>query len=261
MISRVPKIIPYKFILFIAMLFVTVDLAAVSVAYKMVSLNFLFAINSGATFIFPLTYALGDIVADVYGYNMAKKLVWLSLFLQFIFASLITAVIHLPNPVYWNADHAYYLVFGSILKFVLAGTAANLVSNFMNIYIVSKLKIPFEGKLFWLRSLISTVISGFFLVAIVIAIGFSGNELDLAQSWVMFKSTYSLELLYAFILVIPAAMVTKFLKRVENVDVYDNDTNFNPFNFKETQSKLHGSYSSDLLPLETVAETDNQLNN
>jgi len=238
MISRVPKIMPYKFILFIAMLFVTVDLAAVSVAYKMVSLNFLFAINSGATFIFPMTYALGDVIAEVYGYNMARKLIWLSLFLQFVFASLVTIVIHLPNPVYWDGGHAYLLVFGSVIKFVLAGTVANLVSNFMNVYIVSKLKIPFEGKLFWLRSLLSTVVSGFFLVAIIIAIGFSGKELNLAQSWIMFKSTYSLELLYAFILVVPAALTTKFLKRAENVDVYDNDTNFNPFNFKINQSTL-----------------------
>lgn len=232
MLSKVPKIMPYKFILFLAMLFVTIDLAAVSVAYKMVSLNLLFAINSGATFIFPMTYALGDVITEVYGYNMARKLIWLSLFLQFVFASLVTIVIHLPNPAYWDGETAYFLVFGSVVKFVLAGTAANLVSNFMNVYIVSKLKIPFEGKLFWLRSLFSTVVSGFFLVTIVIAIGFSGKELNLAQSWIMFKSTYSLELLYALILVIPAALTTKYLKRIENVDVYDNDTNFNPFNFK-----------------------------
>ena len=170
-----------------------------------------------------MTYALGDVIAEVYGYNMAKKLIWLSLFLQFVFASLVTIVIHLPNPVYWVGDSSYLLVFGSIIKFVLAGTVANVVSNFMNVYIVSKLKIPFEGKLFWLRSLLSTVISGFFLVVIVIAIGFSGKELDLAHSLIMFKSTYSVELIYALILVIPAALTAKFLKRVEKVDVQKRD--------------------------------------
>lgn len=230
--SRIPKKMPYKFILFLAMLFVTIDLAAVSVAYKMVSLNLLFAINSGETFIFPMTYALGDVITEVYGYKMAKKLIWLSLLLQFVFALLVTTVIHLPKPLYWEGDSAYLLVFGSLIKFVLAGTVANLVSNFMNIYIVSKLKIPFEGTLFWVRSILSTVISGFFLVAIIIAIGFSGKELNLEQSWVMFKSTYSLEVLYALLLVIPSALMAKFLKRVENVDVYDNKTNFNPFDFK-----------------------------
>ena len=232
MLSKTPKQMPYKFILFLAMLFVTVDLAAVSVAYKMVSLNWIFAINSGATFIFPMTYALGDVITEVYGYNMAKKLIWLSLLLQFIFALLVTTVIHLPKPSYWDGDPAFLLVFGSILKFVLAGTVANLISNFMNVYLVSKLKIPFEGKLFWLRSILSTVVSGFFLVAIIIAIGFSGKDLSIEQSWTMFKSTYSLEVLYALLLVIPAALTTKYLKDAENVDVYDNNTNFNPFDFK-----------------------------
>lgn len=232
MISKNPKTMPYKFILFLAMLFITIDLASVSVAYKMVSLNWLFAINSGATFIFPMTYALGDVITEVYGYKMARKLIWLSLLLQFFFALLVTTVINLPNPLYWNGSSAYFLVFGSIIKFVLAGTVANLVSNFMNVYIVSRLKIPFEGKLFWVRSILSTIVSGFFLVAIIIAIGFTGKDLNLDQSWIMFKSTYSLEVLYALLLVIPAALTTKFLKIAENVDVYDVDTNFNPFNFK-----------------------------
>ena len=232
MISKTPKIMPYKFILFLSMLFITIDLASVSVAYKMVSLNWLFAINSGATFIFPMTYALGDVITEVYGYKMAKRLIWLSLLLQFVFALLVTTVIHLPGPLYWKGEPSYLLVFGSVIKFVLAGTVANLVSNFMNVYIVSKLKIPFEGKLFWVRSILSTAVSGFFLVAIIIAIGFTGKDLNLEQSWIMFKSTYSLEILYALLLVIPAALTTKFLKRAENVDVYDINTNFNPFDFK-----------------------------
>lgn len=214
------------------MLFITVDLAAVSTAYKMVSLNNLFKINSGATFIFPITYALGDIVAEVYGYNMARKLIWLSLFLQFIFAALVTIDIHLPSPEFWKEDNAYITVFGSIFRFVLAGTLANIISNFMNIYLVSKLKIPMEGKLFWLRSIISTLISGFLLVAIVIIAGFSGKEINLLKTWIMFKSTYICEIFYAFVLVIPAAFAAKFLKHSENIDVYDYHTNFNPFVFQ-----------------------------
>jgi len=222
MTSRTPKILPYKYIILLAMLFITIDLAAVSMAYKMVSLNSLFEINSGATFIFPLTYALGDIVTEVYGYNMARKLIWFSLLLQFVFAILVTIAIHLPSPSFWSGDDAYFTVFGSVFRFVLAGTAANIISNFMNIYIVSKLKIPMEGKFFWLRSILSTIVSGFILVAIIVVVGFSGTEINLLKSWIMFKSTYACEISYAFMLVIPAALTAKFLKRSENVDVYDD---------------------------------------
>lgn len=233
MLPTSAKIIPYKYVLFLAMLFVTVDLAAVVVAYKMVSLNSLFYLNSGATFIFPITYALGDVITEVYGYNLARKLIWLSLFLQFIFAILVTIDIYLPSPAYWKNQNAYITVFGSMLRFITAGTIANIVSNFMNIYLVSKLKIPMEGKLFWIRSILSTIVSGFLLVAIVIVIGFSGKDIDLAKTWIMFRSTYTLEILYAFFLVIPAALTANFLKQNEKIDVYDYNTNFNPFALRE----------------------------
>ena len=58
------------------------------------------------------------------------------------------------------------------------------------------------------------------------------NLLDhVNNAWIMFKSTYSLEIADALIFVVPAALVTKFLKKSENIDVYDYDTNFNPFHF------------------------------
>ncbi|MBA3660216.1 MAG: queuosine precursor transporter [Gammaproteobacteria bacterium] len=229
--ARSPKIIPYKYILYISMLFITIDLSAVSVAYKMVTLNNLFEINSAATLIFPLTYCIGDIVTEVYGYNMAKALIWYSLLLQIIFGLLTTAVIHLPSPLFWSNDPAYNTVFGSILRFIFAGTIANFSSSIINIYIVSKLKIPFEGKLFWLRSILSTIVGGFIMVAIIM-VGFVGKDINHLQIWIMFKSTFSLEILYAFALALPASLIAKFLKIHEAVDVYDTETNYNPFNFK-----------------------------
>lgn len=229
--TRSPKVIPYNYILYISMLFITVELSAVAVAYKMVSLNDIFEINSAATFIFPLTYCIGDIVTEVYGFNMAKALIWYSLILQIIFGVLTTIAIQLPSPDFWVNDSAYFIVFGSILRFILAGTVANFVSSVLNIYIVSKLKIPFEGKLFWLRSIFSTIIGGFIMVAIIM-IGFVGKDITSSQIWIMFKSTFSLEVLYAFTLAYPASVIAAFLKKKENVDVYDYNTNYNPFNFK-----------------------------
>ncbi len=234
MISTSPKVMPYKYIIFLAMLFVTIDLSAVSMAYKMVTINGLFKINSGATFIFPITYALGDIITEVYGYNMARKLIWFSLFFQFVFAFLITAVIHLPSPSFWQSELDYIAVFGSIIKFVSAAAVANIISNFMNIYIVSKLKIPFEGKLFWLRSILSAVTSEFILVVIILYVAFYGGGMTLSKIWVMFKSSYFLDITYAIALVVPSAFTANFLKKSENVDVYDYNTNFNPFKLKQT---------------------------
>lgn len=231
MIVRSPKIIPYRYIIWIAMLFMTIDLSAVAVAYKLVSFNKLLQLNSAATFIFPLTYCIGDIVTEVYGFNMAKALIWYSLLLQIIFGFLVTIAVYLPSPEFWLHDYSYSIVFGSILRFILAGTIANFVSSIINIYIVSKLKIPFEGKLFWVRSILSTIVGGFIMVAIIM-ISFVGKDINQSQIWVMFKSTFSLEVIYAFSLAFPASLIANFLKHKEKIDVYDNNTNYNPFNFK-----------------------------
>ncbi|HLB41989.1 MAG: hypothetical protein A3F13_04895 [Gammaproteobacteria bacterium RIFCSPHIGHO2_12_FULL_40_19] len=232
--SRCPKILPYKYIIYISMLFITIDLSAVAVSYKMVSINNLFEINSAATFIFPLTYCVGDIVTEVYGFNMGKALIYYSLILQIIFGILTTTAIYLPSPEFWPNDPAYLTVFGSILRFILAGTLANFVSSILNIYLVSKLKIPCEGKLFWLRSIFSTIVGGFIMVAIIM-ISFTGKDLSPTQLWIMFKSTFSLEVLYALALSLPASIIANFLKTHEEVDVYDYNTNFNPFIFKQHQ--------------------------
>lgn len=232
MISKSPsKILPYKYIICLSMVFITIDLAAVSVAYKMVALNSLLEINSAATFIFPLTYCVGDIVTEVYGFKLARALIWYSLILQLFYGVLVTSAIYLPSPEFWSFDSAYFIVFGSILRFIVAGTFANFTSSIINIYIVSKLKIPFEGRLFWLRSILSTVLGGFIMVAIIM-LGFVGKDISSGQIWTMFKSTFSLEILYAIALAAPASFLAKYLKVKENIDVYDINTNYNPFHLK-----------------------------
>lgn len=230
--QQTPKLLPYKHILSIAMLFITIDLAAVAVAYKMVSINDILKLNSAATFIFPLTYCVGDVVSEVYGYRMAKSLILNSLLLQILFGILVTCVIYLPSPENWPHQASYQIVFSSILRFILAGTIANLVSSLLNVYIVSRLKIPFEGKLFWLRSILSTIFGGFIMVAIIM-VSFVGDHITtFDQILVMFKSTFSLEVIYAVLLAVPASIIASFLKRSEKIDTYDYNTNYNPFSFK-----------------------------
>lgn len=230
--EQTPKMLPYKYILFIAMLFITIDLAAVSVAYKMVSINELLQLNSGATFIFPLTYCVGDIVTEVYGYRLARSLILHSLMLQIVFGVMVTLAIHLPSPISWSHQASYNVVFSSILRFILAGTMANLISSLLNVYIVSKLKIPFEGKLFWLRSILSTIFGGFIMVTIIM-LSFVGDHITTMDDiMIMFKSTFALEVLYAIILAIPASVIANYLKQSEKIDTYDYNTNYNPFSFR-----------------------------
>jgi queuosine precursor transporter len=229
--SRTKKLTPAPsrishYILILGMINITISLSADVVAYKLVNLGP--ALLPGAPLIFPLTYIIGDIVAEVYGYTQAKKIIWVTLVCELFFALVIKVIIHLPSPVFWHQQHSYNEVIDPILRFVLAGILAVISSSFINIYIISKWKILMKGRHFWLRSLGSSAIGGFILVLITILAGFSGN-LHWSKLLTMIVSVYSMELLYSLLGVWPASIITGFLKLEEQLDVYDTETNFNPF--------------------------------
>jgi queuosine precursor transporter len=220
-----PRNISY-YILLLGMVNITISLTADIVAYKLVNLGP--ALLSGAPLIFPLTYIIGDIVAEVYGYTVAKKIIWITLVCELFFAVAIKLIIHLPSPIFWHQQHSYNEVVDPILRFVLAGILAVVSSSFINIYIISKWKILMKGRHFWLRSLGSSAIGGFILVLVTILVGFSGT-IHFAELLYMILSVYSIELLYSLLGVWPASIITGFLKLEEQLDFYDTETNFNPF--------------------------------
>ncbi|WP_131784005.1 queuosine precursor transporter [Legionella gresilensis] len=229
MLSREPKQINLKYIIPLSLLYLTIYLAADAVAYKMVTLGPLLV--AGPPCIFPLSYAIADIIAEVYGYTQAKKILLLTLFFQFLYAILVTVVLNLSSPEFWTLQDAYNQVFGNLLRFVSAGFFAVLSSHFINIYIFSKWKILLKGKYFWIRSVGSSAIGGLVLVGVIMIFGYSGT-VDFNAAIKMFFSIYLLELVYACILAWPAGLISGFLKIKEGLDVYDIHTNFNPFSFK-----------------------------
>jgi uncharacterized integral membrane protein (TIGR00697 family) len=223
--SKSPKILNLKCILPLALLYLTVYLAADSVSYKLVQLGPI--LEPGPPFIFPLTYAISDIITEVYGARQAKQIVLTTLFLQIFYAVVVFLIIQLPSPTTWHGQEHYEYVFGHILRFVFAGTCAVLISNIVNIYVISKLKWIMGGRKFWVRGLLSSGLGGITLVTIIVCIGYSGS-VDLKQAIQMWFSINLLEMFYVLILLTPVWIIAMTLKNIEKIDVYD-DLNFNPF--------------------------------
>ncbi len=218
-----------KYILLLTVAYITAMFSSDAVAFKFVAANHLVTI-SGVTIIFPFTYLFGDVITEVYGYNIGRQVVWLSLISELVFALLITAIIHLPYPKYANYSNDFNLVFGDILRFVSSGVVANIVCSFLNIYLISKWKILLHGKVFWLRSVLSTAISELVLCGFAVLLGFTGR-IPFDQALTMLGWTYLLELFYSIIFVWPAWWLSSYLKKVERIDAYDYNTNYNPFKF------------------------------
>jgi hypothetical protein len=133
-----------KYLLPLMMLYLMATLAADVVANKFVTFGPL--LESGATLIFPFTYLIGDVVTEVYGYQVARKFIWLNLTCEFIFAILVLLVINLDSPAYIPHQAEFKYSLGNMLRFVVSGVIANIISDFLNVYLVSRWKIFMKGR-------------------------------------------------------------------------------------------------------------------
>ncbi len=227
-VNNKPLQLNSKYILFIVMVYTAVSITADVVAFKFT--NFFGLVESGATIIFPITYILGDVTCEVYGWNTAMKMVWLGLACEGFFALLITFLIHLNSYGIGQFQNEYIDILGNVWIFVVAGIISNAIAGLLNIFLISKWKILTEGKVFWIRSFLSTCISEFILIIITVLIAFV-PFIHFKATMHVFRDAYLLEIIYALIFVFPAQYLVYFLKRSEGIDAYDYGVSYNPFKF------------------------------
>jgi len=183
---------------------------------------------------FPISYAFGDILTEVYGYAYDRRAVWCG-FAALIFATLMSqVVIHLtPAPGQYNQhlQEGLETVFGNTWRIVLGSIVAFWSGSLVNAYVLAKMKIYFNGKHLWLRMIGSTALgelvdSSLFYMLAFYAIWPTEQVIKVAIVQYVLKTSWE-------ILAVPITYkIVAFLKKQENEDYYDNQTNFNPFNLK-----------------------------
>lgn len=216
----------YKCLILLAMLYLIGWTTTYPMIYKMTEWHNI--LEPGAIFLFPLCYAIADIIAEVYGYKIARQVVWCALLSGLVYSLALKWVALMPAPTFWNKEEAYKVVFSPILRAYFATTIASLLGGFINIYIISKFKIIMQGKHFWIRSLFSTGLGELTFSVIGGTLAYAGVE-PWSKIVFLMLDGYMFKMLYAFIAVWPAVILTGYLKRVEHVDVYDYKVDYNPF--------------------------------
>ncbi len=196
-----------------------------------------FGIKFGAgNIFFPISYIFGDVLAEVYGYARARKVIWAGFF-SLIFATVMAQVIiHLPanpdEPLNQSYQPAVELMFGGTWRIVAGSMVAFWVGDFANSYVLTKMKILTQGKHLWSRTIGSTIVGQALDSLIFYPLAFYGiwktSELVriLIFNW-LFK--ISIEVIFTPI----TYAVVNFLKRTENEDYYDHKTNFSPFSLRD----------------------------
>lgn len=184
---------------------------------------------------FPISYVFGDILTEVYGYARSRRVIWVG-FAALAFSALMAlAVVHLPHDP--NADFnekfqpALALVFGATWRIVLASLAGFWAGDFVNSFVMAKMKIVTGGRFLWTRTIGSTMAGQAVDSLIFYPVAFYGvwDDLTLAKvvlvNW-LFKVTVEVVMTPVTYAIVGA------LKRAEHEDYYDRDTNFTPFSLK-----------------------------
>jgi len=225
----------YKYPYLLLALYITFLLSTVSLASRITQIGAM--LEPGGIFVFPLTFSICDIVGEVYGYAYPRLFIWIGVLAEFLFSVLVIIVSHLPAPTFFTEATAYQIVFDPTLRYVGAGLIGLLVGELTNIYLLSKSKIFLKGKFFILRSLFSTALGQALLTVIVDLINYFGKLTHYHLGWMMVCG-YLWKMGCALLMVFPAWLLVKHLKKVEQVDHYDIHTNFNPFIFSLNEEAI-----------------------
>lgn len=226
--QSINKITASRYYSQIAMCFVTLLLTANVIGEK--PLKFGAVILPAGLLLFPLTYLLGDALTEVYGFAQSRRVIWMGMACNLFMALMCQLSIQLPSLETWSHTEAYAEILGVSSRLMTISVFTYFVGEFINTYLIAKLKIKLQGRLFWLRALCSSWIGEGIETALFIPLAFWGT-MPLDQLFKFSCFYYSFKLLYALCAIPLLAQFVKFLKQREQIDVYDKDTNFNPFAF------------------------------
>jgi len=177
---------------------------------------------------FPLSYVLGDVLTEVYGYARARRCVWVGFAALIFMAFMAFVVVSLPPAPGWGGQEAYVAVFADLWRLALASIAAFWVGEFANSFVLARMKLLTQGRMLWSRTIGSTVVGQAFDSLIFYPLAFYGiwsNE----QIGTVMLTNWALKVGWEVVLTPVTYMIVGALKRHEGMDIFDHGTNFTPF--------------------------------
>jgi len=182
---------------------------------------------------FPISYVFGDVLTEVYGYARSRRVIWAG-FAGLAFAAFMSwVVVSLPPAPFWQNQGAYEIAFGSTWRIALASMVAYFCGEFVNSFVLAKMKVATEGRWLWTRTIGSTIFGEAIDSALFYPLAFYGTGIipDDKLPLVMlaqFITKVGVEVLFTPF----TYAIVGWLKRKEHEDWYDRHTDFTPFSLK-----------------------------
>lgn len=179
---------------------------------------------------FPISYIIGDVLTEVYGYARARRVIWTGFAALVFMAFMAWVVVSLPPAKGWPGQASYEFVFGNSWRIVLASMIAFWAGEFANSYVLARMKIWTEGRKLWLRTIGSTIVGQGLDSLIFYPLAFYGIAgWPPEQLLQVVISQWLIKTAWEALLTPVTYVVVGTLKRREGLDVFDEGTDFSPF--------------------------------
>ena len=177
---------------------------------------------------FPLGYVIGDVLTEVYGYARARRCIWVGFSALLFMAFMSWVVVSLPPAPGWTGQAAYESVFGQVPRIVFASIVAFWAGEFVNSYVLARMKIWTRGKHLWSRTIGSTIFGQGVDSLIFYPLAFWGVW-ETSQVMTVLVTNWLLKVSWEVVLTPVTYLVVNKLKQHEGVDLFDEGTDFTPF--------------------------------
>ena len=214
-----------RYFLAVVALFLTCLITANIIAVKLISVCGL--VLPAAIIVFPVSYILGDVLTEVYGYHQARRVIWMGFACNLILVMAIVVGQVLPAASLWDGQAAYERILGYTPRILVASFLAYLVGEFSNSFVLAKMKIATHGRWLWTRTIGSTLVGQGLDSIVFITLAFVGT-IPLPALLSAIVTQWLAKTIYEAAVTPLTYKVVSFLKQREGLDVYDYDTHFNP---------------------------------
>lgn len=235
----------YLMVAFVVILLLSNLIGAAKQAQIELPLIGTFTFGAGVLF-FPISYIIGDVMTEVYGYANARRCIWAGFFGLLFMVLMSAVVVYIPANPEWaiasatytiNGQEvtapnqaAYYSIFGQTPRIVLASLIAFWAGEFVNSFVLARMKVMTQGKYLWMRTIGSTVFGEGVDSALFYPLAFLGVPGFTPELIITLSLTqWTIKTLWEAVLTPFTYLIVGFLKRREGVDVYDDDVDFSPF--------------------------------
>lgn len=212
------------------LLFTTCLIIANIVEQKLINIGPIEA--TAGLLIFPVSYVINDLIAEVWGFKKASLIIWYGFLMNFLVILVFRLSIIVPGSDNFTHQEAFALVLGNTQRITIASFIAFLVGSFLNAMVMSKMKIMQKGRNFSLRAIVSTLAGEGADSLIFFSLAFYG-VIPTADLGILILTQTGMKTAYEIIILPVTNRIVKWVKKREGEDVFDDDVSYNPFKLKD----------------------------